>query len=251
MPKLGINIDHVATLRQARRTIFPDPVKAALICENAGADSIICHLREDRRHIHDKDVYSLRKTIRTKLNLEMSVAEDIVKVALKVRPDEATLVPERRKELTTEGGLDVLKNKKRIKSVVQRLLDSGIFVSLFINPDKKQIEAAKDIGAPFIEIHTGRYADACLAGRRACLAGRQAKNYAKKVKEFDKIKKAVSFAESLGLRVNAGHGLDYDNVKPIACLKGMEELNIGFSVIARAVFVGLERAVKEMRHKLN
>lgn len=240
MPKLGINIDHVATLRQARKTFFPDPVRAASLCEKAGADSIVCHLREDRRHIRDRDVYALRKAVKTKFNLEMAAVEEIVKIALKVKPDEATLVPERRKELTTEGGLDVIKNKKMLCNVTKRLLQNGIFVSLFINPDKRQIEAAKEVGAPFIEIHTGHYADACLAGR-------QARNKDIRKYELDKIKEATRFAKCLGLGVNAGHGLDYTNVKAIAGIKGIEELNIGFSIIAKAVFVGLDNAVKEMK----
>lgn len=233
MPKLGVNIDHIATLRQARGAAFPDPIKAASMCEKAGADSIVCHLREDRRHMQDRDVYKLRKAVRTKFNLEMSCIEEIVKIALKVKPDEATLVPERRKELTTEGGLDVVKNRKKIERVVERLLKEGIFVSLFIDPDKRQIEASKDIGAPFIEIHTGAYAEA--------------KDARKKKTELDKIKEAARFARLLGLRVNAGHGLDYDNVRPIARIPGVEELNIGFSIIARSVFVGLDNAVAEMK----
>lgn len=233
MPKLGVNIDHVATLRQARRTIFPDPIKAASMCERAGADSIVCHLRQDRRHIRDKDIYILRKTIKTKFNLEMSTIEEIVKIALKVRPDEATLVPERRKELTTEGGLDVIKYKTKVAKVVERLLKRGIFVSLFIDPNKRQIEASKDVGAPFIEIHTGSYADA--------------KNVNKRKAQLNKIKEAVRYAKCLGIRVNAGHGLDYDNVKDIAKIPGIENLNIGFSIISRAVFVGLDKAVSEMK----
>ena len=233
MPKLGVNIDHVATLRQARRTIFPDPIKAASMCERAGADSIVCHLRQDRRHIRDKDIYILRKTIKTKFNLEMSTIEEIVKIALKVRPDEATLVPERRRELTTEGGLDVIKYKTKVAKVVERLLKMAIFVSLFIDPNKRQIEASKDVGAPFIEIHTGSYADA--------------KNVNKRKAQLNKIKEAVRYAKCLGIRVNAGHGLDYDNVKEIAKIPDIESLNIGFSIISRAVFVGLDKAVSEMK----
>lgn len=240
MPKLGVNVDHIATLRQARGTIFPDPIKAASICEKAGADSIVCHLRQDRRHIQDRDVYILRKIIKTKFNLEMSTIEEIVKIALKVKPDEATLVPERRKELTTEGGLDVVRYKTKITKVVERLLKSGIFVSLFIDPDKRQIEASKEVGAPFIEIHTGNYAEA----KNAMPAYRQAD---KRRVELNKIKEAVKFAKCLGLRVNAGHGLDYDNVKPIAKIPDLEALNIGFSIISRAVFAGLDKAVSEMK----
>ena len=233
MPKLGVNVDHIATLRQARGTIFPDPVKAASICESAGADSIICHLRQDRRHIQDKDVYTLRKTVKTKFNLEMSTIEEIVKIALKVKPDEATLVPEKRRELTTEGGLDVVKNRIKVARAVERLLKKGIFVSLFIDADKRQIEASKEVGAPFIEIHTGTYAEA--------------KDSRKKRVELNKIKEATRYAGVLGLKVNAGHGLDYTNVKDIAKIPNMEELNIGFSIISRAVFVGLDKAVREMK----
>jgi len=237
VPKLGVNIDHIATLRQARGAGFPDLIKAASVCEKSGADSIVCHLREDRRHIQDKDVYALRKKIKTKFNLEMSTIEEIVKIALKVKPDEATLVPEKRKELTTEGGLDVIKNKSKVCKVTKRLLKSGIFVSIFIDASKEQIQAAKDIGAPFIEIHTGSYADA--------------KNNHSKTAELNKIKEAVRYARLLGLRVNAGHGLDYDNVRPVASIQGIEELNIGFSIIARSVFVGLDKAVSEMKKIIN
>jgi len=233
VPKLGINIDHIATLRQARGVDFPDPIKAAAVCEKAGADSIVCHLRYDRRHIQDKDVYALRKTIKTKLNLEMSTVEEIVKIALKVQPDEATLVPEKRKELTTEGGLDVIANKAKVARAVERLLKKGIFVSLFIDADKKQIEAAKEVGAPFIEIHTGVYADS--------------KSVHAKKKELNKIKEATRYATALGLKVNAGHGLDYTNTKPITKIPNVEELNIGFSIISRAAFVGLNKAVLEMK----
>ncbi|MFH0732691.1 MAG: pyridoxine 5'-phosphate synthase [Candidatus Omnitrophota bacterium] len=233
MPKLGVNIDHVATIRQARKTILPDPVKAAYICEKAGADSIVCHLRQDRRHIQDKDVYILRKTVKTKFNLEMSTIEEIVKIALKIRPDEATLVPEKRKELTTEGGLDVVRYKDKIRKATDRLLEKGVFVSLFIDPDKRQIDASKDVNVPFVELHTGAYANVNTAHE--------------KNKELKKIKEAVRYAKCLGLKVNAGHGLDYDNVGPIAKIPGVEELNIGFSIIARAVFTGLDEAVTKMR----
>lgn len=233
MPELGVNIDHIATLRQQRKISFPDPVKAALICEKSGADSVVCHLREDRRHIQDSDVYNLRKKLTKKFNLEMSTAEEIVRIAINVKPEQATLVPEKRKELTTEGGLDVLKYKVKVARVVERLLKNGIFVSLFIDPDIRQIEAAKDVGAPFIEIHTGTYAEA--------------KNAIKRQKELKKIKESARYASCIGLRVNAGHGLDYKNVKPIANIPQIEELNIGFSIISRAVFVGIGEAVKEMK----
>lgn len=232
MPKLGVNVDHVATLRQARGGIEPDPILAARICEAAGCDSIICHLREDRRHINERDVYLLRKTVKTRLNLEMSVAKDIVKVALDVRPDEATLVPERRKELTTEGGLDCIKGKKQLADVIYKLRRGGIIVSLFIDPNKRQIKAASDLGTDFIELHTGEYANA--------------KDERKKKAELRKLIDSTKYAIGLGLRVNAGHGLNYNNVVDVAHIKNIEELNIGHSIISRAVFVGLDKAVKEI-----
>ncbi|MCX5710153.1 MAG: pyridoxine 5'-phosphate synthase [Candidatus Omnitrophica bacterium] len=233
MPNLGVNIDHVATLRQARRGHDPEPVIAASICEAAGADSIVIHLREDRRHIQDADLSNLRKTIKTRLNLEMSVAPAIVAIACKVKPDQATLVPEKRQELTTEGGLDVVKNFTKVKEAVKRLQNAGIEVSLFIDPDKKQIESAKKSGAGMIELHTGRYADA--------------KNKAEVNKNFMELENAVRRALNLGLRVNAGHGLDYNNVSRVAKIRGVEELNIGYSIICRSVFVGLDRAIREMK----
>jgi len=233
MPKLGVNIDHVATLRQARGEDFPDPVKAARICECSGADSIVCHLRKDRRHIQDRDLLRLRRSVKTKLNLEMSTADEIVKIALKIRPEQATIVPESRQELTTEGGLDVLKHKAKISRVVKMLSQKNIVVSLFIDPKKSQIKASKDVGASHIEIHTGRYANA------ATLLSRQ--------REFRKIEESSLYAHSIGLGVNAGHGLDYENVKNIAKITVVEELNIGFSIIAGAVFVGLGDAVKQMK----
>lgn len=232
MPKLGVNVDHVATLRQARGGIEPDPVLAARICEAAGCDSIVCHLREDRRHINERDVYLLRKTVKTRLNLEMSVAKDVVKVALDVRPDEATLVPERRKELTTEGGLDCIKGKKQLANVIDKLRRRDIIVSLFIDPNKRQIKVASDLGAEFIELHTGEYANA--------------KDERRKKTELKKLINSTKYAIDLGLRVNAGHGLNYNNVIDVAKIKGIEELNIGHSIISRAVFVGLDKAVKEM-----
>lgn len=233
MPELGVNIDHVATLRQARRGHDPEPVIAARICEAAGADSIVIHLREDRRHIQDTDLLSLRKTIKTRLNLEMSIAPEILAIACETKPDQATLVPEKRQELTTEGGLDVTKNLAKIKNAVAKLKSSGIDVSLFIDPDKKQIEASRKSGAGIIELHTGRYADA------------KSKNDVDK--SFKELESAVKFALDKGLRVNAGHGLDYNNVSRIAKIKGIDELNIGYSIICRSVFVGLDRAVKEMK----
>jgi len=233
MPKLGVNIDHVATVRQARRTIEPDPVWAASICELAGCDSIVVHLREDRRHIHDRDVEILRKTIRTRLNLEMSINKGIVEVAKRIRPDQATFVPEKRQELTTEGGLDVKKNSNQIKKVVRDLSKKGIAVSLFIDPDISQIEASRKTGAKVIELHTGNYAEA---------------KKEKKIKqELDRLKEAVNLGLRIGLVVNVGHGLTYQNVTPVARIPGIEELNIGHSVISRAVLVGLDKAVREMK----
>jgi pyridoxine 5-phosphate synthase len=233
MMKLGVNIDHVATLRQARGTIFPDPVEAALICEKAGADSIVCHLREDRRHIQDADVCKLRKKVKTRLNLEMSIANGIVAFALKVRPDEATLVPERRQELTTEGGLDLVKGSAKIAAVIKKLKKSQICVSLFIAPQEKQIALAKKLGADFIELHTGFYADA---------KSEKTRSY-----ELKKIIEATDFALSLGLGVNAGHGLNYENVQLVSRIQAIEELNIGHSIVAQAVFVGMGKAVKQMK----
>jgi pyridoxine 5-phosphate synthase len=232
VPKLGVNIDHVATLREARKIRFPDPVEAARVCEEAGCDSIVCHLREDRRHIKDDDVRSLRRTVKTRLNLEMSAAEGIVDFACRIKPDQATLVPERRQEITTEGGLAVKGNERRIKAVVARLKKGGIDVSLFINPSKAEIEASADVGAEIIELHTGEYANAKSAsGRR---------------RKFEVLRRAAEHALSLGLEVNAGHGLDYLNTKEVAAIRGVNELNIGHSIISRAIFVGLPQAVREM-----
>ena len=232
MVKLGVNIDHVATLRQARGEFDPDPVMAARLCEQAGAHSIVAHLREDRRHIQDRDIVILRKTVKTRFNLEMSLNAGIVKVALSLKPDQVTLVPERRQELTTEAGLDVVRYLKRVKKVSRALLDKGIDVSLFIAPDKKQIDATASIGVKTIELHTGAYARA-FAGRLA-------------IKEFAQIKEMTLYARQLGMVVNAGHGLNYDNTYAIARLKGMNELNIGHAIMGRAVFVGLKQAVGEM-----
>ena len=229
--KLGINIDHIATLRQARRGKEPDPVEGALICERAGADSIVCHLREDRRHIQDKDLFLLKKTIKIPLNLEMAANEEIIKIALKVQPYQVTLVPEKRKELTTEGGLDVRGNFQHLKGTITRFKKNGILVSLFVDPEISQIKASQEVGSQFVELHTGGYANEKDEGIK---------------KELKKIKKMTELAISLGLRVNAGHGLNYKNVIPIIQVPGIEELNIGYSIIGRAVFVGLEKAVKEM-----
>ena len=232
MAKLGVNIDHVATLREARRTVAPDPVNAAIICEKAGANSIVCHLREDRRHIKDEDVIRMRKVISTRLNLEMSVAKDIVDFACKIRPDQATIVPEKRREVTTEGGLDVSGNLKKIKQVVSRLEGRGVSVSLFIDPVKVEIDASIKSGAKIIELHTGEYANAAtLSSRR---------------RELKVLKSAVEYALFKGLEVNAGHGLDYANIADVAMVSGISEFNIGHSIISRAIFVGMAKAVEEM-----
>ena len=237
MPKLGVNIDHVATLRQARGGSLADPVYAAFLAEGAGAQSIVAHLREDRRHIQDQDVWLLRKKIKTKLNLEMSIASDILKIACLILPDQATLVPEKRSELTTEGGLNVAANFKTISRAIERLKAADIRVSLFIDPDKNQVVAAKKSGTEIIEFHTGRYA--------------LAKNSREKEKFFNQLKYAVEYAVAQGLTVNAGHGLDYTNVKRIAQIQGIDELNIGYSIICRALYVGLFAAVHQMRELIS
>ena len=236
MIRLGINVDHVATLRQARGIDVPDPVAAALLAEKAGADGITVHLREDRRHIQERDVKLLRQRARSKINLEMALTPAMVKFAAKLRPEDACFVPEKRQELTTEGGLDIVAHKQRVKDAVARLQDRGIHVALFIDPVKAQIECAKDVGAHAIEIHTGSYCNA---------AG------AKREKERRVIAAAAKLAHSFGLEVHGGHGLNYDNVRSIAKIPEMVELNIGHSIIARALFVGIERAVREMKLLLN
>lgn len=230
--KLGVNIDHIATLRQARLEAIPDPVEAAKECIKGGADGIVCHLREDRRHIQDKDVYRLRE-LPTRLDLEMAATDEMVKFALKVKPDYVTLVPEKRQELTTEGGLDVVRNSKKLKPIVKKLQDKGIAVSLFIDPVAEQVEESAILLAHFIEIHTGAYANA--------------KNPAKKKLEYQKIGTFTQKALLIGLKVNAGHGLDYQNVKDIVRIFGIEELNIGFSIVARSVIVGVNKATVEMK----
>lgn len=232
MIKLGVNIDHVATLRQARGTQYPSVVQAALRAEEAGADSITIHLREDRRHIQDADAFALRPLLQTKMNLEMAATDEMVDIALRVRPQDVCLVPERREERTTEGGLDVAGNQERIGQICDRLGDAGIRVSLFIAPDIEQIEAAKAAGAPVIEIHTGHYADSTGSVQRH---------------ELERIRRAASHAQELGLVVNAGHGLNIHNVHDIAAIAGMEELNIGHSIVAHALFVGWEYAIREMK----
>ena len=231
MVTLGLNVDHVATLREARKDIVPNLLKAALDGIQGGAKGITIHLREDRRHIQDQDVFLLKKKISVPLNLEMSVASDVVRVALLAKPEKACLVPEKRKELTTEGGLDVMKNKHQITSVVACLKSKRTLVSLFIDPQARQIRAASEVGANFIELHTGVYARS---------------RGSKRQKELGCLRKASEYAHSLGLRVNAGHGLNYENVMSIAHLPYVEELNIGHAIIARAVFVGIREAVREM-----
>lgn len=229
---LGVNIDHVATLRQARGTRYPDPVKAAMDVEQAGADSITLHLREDRRHIQERDVNLIKDVLQTRMNLEMAVTDSMLAIAEKVKPVDCCLVPEKREELTTEGGLDVASQIEKITDANRRLADAGVRVSLFIDADKSQIDAAVQTKAPVIEIHTGHYAD---------YQGEQQQ------KEFERIREGVLYAKSLGLQVNAGHGLHYHNVQAIAALSDIEELNIGHAIIAQALFVGLPAAVKEMK----
>jgi pyridoxine 5-phosphate synthase len=233
MMRLGVNIDHAATLRQARRGSEPQPVLAAMLAEAAGADAIVAHLREDRRHIHDRDVLLLKKAVRSRFNLEMSVAREIVGIACRVKPDQATFVPEKRQELTTEGGLDVCGNLKKISAARERLEKAGTEVSLFIDPEKKQIDAAVRAGARMVELHTGRY-----AGTKG---GRARERFRAQIGQ------AALYARKRGLLVFAGHGLDYYNVSAIARIKEIEELNIGYAIICRAVMVGMERAVKEMK----
>ncbi|CAK7073128.1 pyridoxine 5'-phosphate synthase [Kerstersia gyiorum] len=230
--ELGVNIDHVATLRQQRGTSYPDPVEAALRAEAAGADLITLHLREDRRHIQDADVIALRPQLLTRMNLECAITEEMLAIACQVRPDDVCLVPERRQELTTEGGLDVLGHAAQVRDAVIRLQEAGIRVSLFIDPDARQIEAAQQAGATVIELHTGDYAEA--EGERA-------------VQALARLRQAVGLAKQGGLRVNAGHGLHYDNVQPVAALPGISELNIGHAIVARAVFTGWEAAIREMK----
>jgi len=229
---LGVNIDHVATLRQARRIDYPDPVHAALLAEQSGADSITLHLREDRRHIQDRDVALLRRLLQTRMNLEMAVTAEMIRIAGEVRPQDCCLVPESREEVTTEGGLDVRAQEARIDEACRTLAAAGVRVSLFIDPDTAQIEAARRVGAPVIELHTGTYANASGAAR---------------AHELERVRSAASLAASLGLVVNAGHGLNYHNVEPIAAIHEIVELNIGHAIIARAVFEGLPKAVRDMK----
>lgn len=231
--RLGVNIDHIATIREIRHGTEPEPVFAALIAQQAGSDSIVAHLREDRRHIKERDLWILKEVVKVKLNLEMSSAPEIVNIATRLKPDQATLVPEKREELTTEGGLDVASNFKKIEPVFARLKKQGIAVSLFIDPDKKQIDAAGKLGVKIVELHTGRYADA--------------RNKKEGDKYFKEINLAARYAKEKNLTVYAGHGLNYYNVSRIAKIKEIEELNIGYSIICRAALVGLDQAVKQMR----
>jgi pyridoxine 5-phosphate synthase len=232
MPKLGVNIDHVATVRQARLTIEPDPVWAAALAELGGADCITVHLREDRRHIQDRDVRLLKETVSVKLNLEMAAASEIIEIAREIVPDQASLVPEKRRELTTEGGLDVAGNLAAIKDATAALHEKGIVVSLFIDAEDAQIEASKEAGADAVELHTGRYAEASGAAADECLAG---------------LTDGCDLARRLGLVVHAGHGLTYRNIRPVAMIEGFDEFNIGHSIIARSIFVGIEQATREMK----
>ena len=233
MASLGVNIDHIANVRQARRTDEPDPVTMALLAELGGADGITVHLREDRRHIQDRDLKLLIETVQSRLNLEMACSKEMVEIALKIKPDMVTLVPEKREEITTEGGLDVLSKKHQINECIQTLNSRDIPVSLFIDPFSNQIEASKEVESNWIELHTGTYASA---------------TWQKQSLELAKIKEATAFAKHLGLRVNAGHGLTYQNVEQIASIEGIEELNIGHTIVARAIAVGLKDAVREMKN---
>lgn len=229
---LGVNIDHVATLRQARGTSYPDPVKAALQAEQAGADLITLHLREDRRHIQDRDVEALRPLLKTRMNLECAVNEEMLAIALRIRPQDVCLVPEKRQELTTEGGLDVIGGFDRVKEAAQRLMAAGIRVSLFIDPEPAQMDAAKEAGAPVVELHTGRYAET---------AGDEMAH------ELERIRLAAAHGHRRGLVVNAGHGLHFGNVQPIAAIREIGELNIGHALVAEAIFMGWQPAIREMK----
>jgi len=234
---LGVNIDHVATIRQARGTRYPEPIQAALVAEQAGADAITLHLREDRRHIQDRDVELLTGILQSRMNLEMAATREMGEIVRRIRPADCCLVPERREELTTEGGLDVAGNREYLKGFCGMLAEAGVRVSLFIDAESGQLEAACEVGAPVVEIHTGRYADAADHSTRAM--------------ELDRIRKAVTLGKELGLQVNAGHGLDYHNVREIAAIPGVSELNIGHAIVARAIFSGLAAAVADMKRVMN
>ncbi|MHC4404811.1 MAG: pyridoxine 5'-phosphate synthase [Planctomycetota bacterium] len=233
MAELGVNIDHVATVRQARRTYEPDPVWAAALAELGGADGITLHLREDRRHIQDRDLEILRQTVTVKLNLEMACEEEVIAVACRLKPDQATLVPERREEITTEGGLDVASRKARVAEVIGRLREAGVSVSLFLDPDPRQLQMAADVGADAVELHTGQYALAKPGSRQQ--------------EELEALRAGGAQIRRDGMTLHAGHGLTYRNVVPVASIEGMHELNIGHSIVARAVMVGFEQAVREMK----
>ncbi|MGB1416524.1 MAG: pyridoxine 5'-phosphate synthase [Synechococcus sp.] len=232
MASLGVNIDHIANVRQARRTVEPDPVPMAYLAELGGADGITVHLREDRRHIQDRDVELLRQTVRSRLNLEMAATAEMVAIAIKIKPDMVTLVPERREEVTTEGGLDIAGQLPALSGFIDQLQSHNIPVSLFVDPDQTQLEACQRSGARWVELHTGAYADA---------------EWSRQPQELARLSEGCAVAQQLGLRVNAGHGLTYQNVEPIAALDGMEELNIGHTIVARALVVGLEQAVRDMK----
>ncbi len=234
--ELGINIDHVATLRNARGTLYPDPLRAAALAEEAGADLITLHLREDRRHIKDADLLALRPLIKTRMNLECAVTPEMIDIACQVKPHDVCLVPEKREEVTTEGGLDILGHFDAVRAATKKLIDAGIRVSLFIDPEEKQIQAAKDVGATVVELHTGRYAD--LSG-------------AEQAKELERIRKAAIFGKSIGMRINAGHGLHEGNVKPIAAISELSELNIGHAIVAEALFKGWQKAITDMKALMN
>ena len=233
---LGINIDHVATLRQARGTTYPDPVAAALLAERAGADSITLHLREDRRHIQDRDVRALKGVMTTRMNLEMAITEEMLGIACATRPSDCCLVPERRAELTTEGGLDAAGQIEKVTDACRRLADHGVRVSLFVDPDPRQMDAARRAGAPVVEIHTGAYAEATEERRR---------------QELERVTRAAAYAREIGLTVHAGHGLNYDNVQPVAAIAEIVELNIGHAIIAQSVFDGIAAAVAGMKRLMN
>ena len=235
--RLYVNVDHVATLREARKTDEPDPVQAAAACERAGADGITVHLREDRRHIQDADVVALKKSVQTVLNLELGAAPEIVRIAARVRPFQATLVPEKRREITTEGGLALRKTDRRLRGAIAQLQDAGIRVSLFIDPSRKTIDVARELGVPAIELHTGRYAH----------ASSPTSSEQRRTNTLNELRRAAAHAKSLGLAVHAGHGLTYQNVQPVARIPEIEELNIGHSIVSNAVFWGLEEAVRRMK----
>ncbi|TCK04025.1 pyridoxine 5'-phosphate synthase [Phorcysia thermohydrogeniphila] len=238
--RLGVNIDHVATVRNARRTFEPDPVHAAVIADLAGADQITLHVREDRRHVNERDLKLIKEVIHSRVNLEMAVTEEMINIALEVKPHQVTLVPERREEITTEGGLDVVGQKEKIREAVKRLKEAGIVVNLFIDPEEEQLKAAAEVGADAVELHTGRYAEAFAE-----------KNEKLVEEELERLRKAAKLGKELGLKVYAGHGLTYKNVKPIAEIPEIEELNIGHSIVANAILKGMKEAVQEMIRLIN